>query len=198
MLLIVPGIIFGIWFWLVTPIVVIEGPGRASALCRSRELTRGYRGRILGAILLHRVLFFICVGIVVWFFGARGLSVWYFLAFQDCLLAVLMQTSTVMGLLMYLGIAARGKAWCSACRHPLVRGSGEQCPKCGLLPLPESQPAGGRRSSRVGRVLGYGAAALGGVVLMIVAIVALAWGPLVRSMQQDDLAFYRERIQASP
>jgi MFS family permease len=64
LLLIIPGVIFSLWFLIIAPVVVLEGVGGTSAMGRSRELMRGNLGKgfslmfvvgilcaILGAIL---------------------------------------------------------------------------------------------------------------------------------------------------
>ena len=44
-LLIVPGIIFSLWFYVLVPVVVLEGVTGTAALGRSRELMRGNLGK---------------------------------------------------------------------------------------------------------------------------------------------------------
>jgi hypothetical protein len=53
MLLVVPGIYFYLWFFVVVPVVVIEGLGGTKALGRSRELMRDniVKGFLLGLVL---------------------------------------------------------------------------------------------------------------------------------------------------
>lgn len=50
-LLIVPGIVLWLMFWVAVPAAVVEG-GFASALRRSHELTRGHKWRVLGLFML--------------------------------------------------------------------------------------------------------------------------------------------------
>ena len=45
-LCVVPGVIFGLWFYVVVRIVVLEGVAGPAAMGRSRELTRGNLGKI--------------------------------------------------------------------------------------------------------------------------------------------------------
>ena len=76
-LLIVPGIIFSLWFYVLVPVVVLEGVAGTTALGRSRELMRGNLGKaflvgllvglvaaILGAIIGAGI------GLVMGLFGA--------------------------------------------------------------------------------------------------------------------------------
>jgi len=51
-ILIIPGIIFYVMYALVSQVVVVEGLSGTAALSRSAELTSGFRGRILGILLL--------------------------------------------------------------------------------------------------------------------------------------------------
>ncbi len=46
-LLIVPGILFSIWFAFIAQVVVVEDLSGSAALGRSRDLTKGFRGRVL-------------------------------------------------------------------------------------------------------------------------------------------------------
>ena len=55
-LLIVPGIIFAIWFVFVTQVVMVEGMGGSKALSRSKSLTEGHRGRIFGILFVMGLL----------------------------------------------------------------------------------------------------------------------------------------------
>ncbi len=63
-LCIVPGIIFWSWYALVAEVVVVEGLGAEKAMKRSKELTAGFRGRVLGLLLLFIVIALIPTGAV--------------------------------------------------------------------------------------------------------------------------------------
>jgi hypothetical protein len=63
-LCIVPGIIFWSWYALVAQVVVVEGLGANAALNRSKDLTAGFRGRVLGLLLLFIVIALIPTGAV--------------------------------------------------------------------------------------------------------------------------------------
>src|SRR5690606_8224228 len=52
MLLIVPGLIVAAMYFAVYPAVVVEDRGPLNAFGRSRELSRGGRGRILGVLVV--------------------------------------------------------------------------------------------------------------------------------------------------
>jgi hypothetical protein len=58
LLLLVPGIILALMWWVFVPVMVIEGAGIGQAFGRSRGLTRGHRWGILGLLLI--------VGVAQW------------------------------------------------------------------------------------------------------------------------------------
>ena len=64
LLLIVPGILFQTWFFLISPVVFLEGTGYASALGRSRELVRGYFWRTFSFIVVMGLLGFAMIGAI--------------------------------------------------------------------------------------------------------------------------------------
>jgi hypothetical protein len=55
-LLIVPGIIFYLWYALATQVVMLERRGGTAAMSRSKFLTEGFRGRIFGIYILITLL----------------------------------------------------------------------------------------------------------------------------------------------
>ncbi len=64
MLLVVPGIVFSIWFIFTSSVVVLEGLGGTSAMGRSRELARGNAGKIiLLAVLIWILSWLLGVGV---------------------------------------------------------------------------------------------------------------------------------------
>jgi hypothetical protein len=64
MLLIIPGIILALMWWVYVPAIVVERKGIIEAFGRSRELTRGRRWHILG-LLVVLVILMIVVSVVV-------------------------------------------------------------------------------------------------------------------------------------
>jgi hypothetical protein len=52
LLLVVPGLVFFLMYWLVIPVVVMERPGVRASLRRSAQLTKGVRWRLFGTILV--------------------------------------------------------------------------------------------------------------------------------------------------
>jgi hypothetical protein len=56
MLLIIPGIIFALWYSLSTQVVMLENCGGTKAMARSKQLTEGFRGRIFGLLVLTGIL----------------------------------------------------------------------------------------------------------------------------------------------
>jgi len=66
MLLIIPGVILALMWWVYVPTIVVEGKGIIEAFGRSRELTRGRRWHLLGLLVIVVVLT-ILVGVIVQF-----------------------------------------------------------------------------------------------------------------------------------
>ena len=61
LLLIIPGIIFGVWFSLASYIYIIEGTGGTGALKRSKQLVKGNWWYVLGAPLVCGIIYGICI-----------------------------------------------------------------------------------------------------------------------------------------
>jgi hypothetical protein len=56
MLLVIPGIILALMWWVLVPAIVVEGVGVDSAFKRSGDLTRGHRWGIFGILVLVAVI----------------------------------------------------------------------------------------------------------------------------------------------
>ena len=69
LLLVVPGIVLWLMFWVAAPVAAIEG-GVVSALRRSHELTNGHKWPLLGVVALLLLLIFLfvlaLVGAIAW------------------------------------------------------------------------------------------------------------------------------------
>jgi hypothetical protein len=63
-LLIVPGIILGIMWYVATPVCVVEQKGPLASLGRSSEITKGHRWKIFGMVLLLFIVAAIVGGII--------------------------------------------------------------------------------------------------------------------------------------
>lgn len=63
-LLIIPGIIFSVWFSVFEPVTVIEDSGYAKALGRSKFLVKGYFWRTFGFFIVTALLSFAVAGIL--------------------------------------------------------------------------------------------------------------------------------------
>lgn len=112
LMLIVPGIIFAFWFYVVAPVVVLEGISGTSALGRSRELMRGNIGK---AFLLGLVLA-ILGGIIGAILGAiNGFIPWPHPAiatfFQTLIQAVVLPIQTAAVILFYYDLRIRKEAF---------------------------------------------------------------------------------------
>ncbi len=55
-LLVIPGVIFSLMFYVAVPVAVIEKPGVAAALSRSKQLTDGFKSQIFGMSFLIGLL----------------------------------------------------------------------------------------------------------------------------------------------
>lgn len=90
-LLVIPGIIFAIWFIFSSAIFIVEDIGGLQALLKSKEYTRGYwwaiLGRLITFVLLSFVIFLI-VNIPVLFWGIKALV---FTQFANILLVFLLR-----------------------------------------------------------------------------------------------------------
>lgn len=79
-LLVVPGIIFAIWFYLASFIVILEGDRGFNALFKSRAYIAGHELGIAGRIVVFALLYFFAIfliNFIVLFLGASGQ--WLFL-----------------------------------------------------------------------------------------------------------------------
>jgi UPF0716 family protein affecting phage T7 exclusion len=102
-LLVIPGVVAMVKLILTDAIVAIEADRESEALERSRELTEGRRWRIFGVLLPVMVVELAGTFVVLDALGA-GTSSRVVIALVDSLLSVGGQWSTVVVLLLYLGI----------------------------------------------------------------------------------------------
>lgn len=84
LLLLIPGIILMVMWWIVNPVLVVEGAGVGEAFGRSRALTSGRRWQIFGILLLVGVIYWVVSYVLALVGGAVGLMV------QQLLSAVVM------------------------------------------------------------------------------------------------------------
>jgi len=71
-LLIIPGIILLVRYWVAVPVTVIESPGASASLRRSEELTAGNRWRVLAIAILMNVFVVIAMLLLG---GAAGILI---------------------------------------------------------------------------------------------------------------------------
>jgi hypothetical protein len=74
-LLIVPGIILAIMWYVATPVCVVEQKGPLASLGRSSEITKGHRWKIFGMVLLLIIVAAIVGGIIGVLLGLTGSSI---------------------------------------------------------------------------------------------------------------------------
>ena len=80
LLLVVPGIILFVMFWVAIPVAVVEGPGVIDSLKRSAFLTKGNRWRIFGlVIVLWLTMTVISMAISVAFAAAEAWAVYAYI-----------------------------------------------------------------------------------------------------------------------
>lgn len=103
-LLIIPGIVFAVWFVFVDAIVSIEGDKQPNVLRRSRKITRGHRWMLFFSGVIAFVLIFFAAAV-------SGLPLafidhWIISAVVDCLFDVVFQILPIMFLLAYLNFVS--------------------------------------------------------------------------------------------
>jgi hypothetical protein len=77
-LLIIPGIVFYVWFVLCQVVVVLEGKWGRDALKRSKELGKGFYLRILVVLIIMIVLMlipFFAIGFISFFMGGEAVVI---------------------------------------------------------------------------------------------------------------------------
>jgi hypothetical protein len=72
MLLFVPGVILALMWWVLIPVLVIEGTGIGESFGRSRALTSGHRWGIFGILLIVAVVLLVINWLVGMLGGALG------------------------------------------------------------------------------------------------------------------------------
>lgn len=73
LLLVIPGIILSMVFWVAIPVCVAENLGASASLSRSAGLTKGYRWQVFGIVLLLTVIS-IAIGAIVGLASGLGLG----------------------------------------------------------------------------------------------------------------------------
>lgn len=137
-LLIVPGILFAVWLFLVTPVVAIEGKRHPGVFERSKKLTEGYRGVICGALLLLILVFFV-LGMTCGFIDAI-VGEWWVTAIASFVLSLVTPVLAVMMTITYLAIMSGGRGLCANCGYNLMGNTSGVCPECGTMIPPTVEP----------------------------------------------------------
>lgn len=110
-LLIVPGIIFAFWFYVLIPVVVLEGVGGTAALGRSRELMRGNIGKAFLVGLLAGLVAAIIGGVLGFLLGLAQPPYIVLVFAQTLLHAVLLPIQTAPIILLYYDLRIRKEAF---------------------------------------------------------------------------------------
>jgi hypothetical protein len=106
-LLVIPGIILYLAFELVYPIAVLEGGSPTEILKRSYAMTKGHRWNILGATIVMSILLAVAsapVTILVASLAFSGMNYWPLQALAAIISDILTQGTTILSLVIYLGI----------------------------------------------------------------------------------------------
>jgi hypothetical protein len=112
LLLIVPGIIFSLWFLLITPVVILECKSGSKAMGRSRELMRGNlnKGFVLGlTVWVFGFLFGLALGTLTSWAPLPHPAVRLFL--NTVLQAIILPIQTAPWILLYYDLRIRKEAF---------------------------------------------------------------------------------------
>jgi hypothetical protein len=123
-LLIVPGLVFSVWYMFAGSVMVLEGFGGKAALRRSRELGRGFYLRNVGVSLVTGVILGVSMVVisgvlgaflgVLWVrLGVRDIAVWNELVGSVVSFAVT-PVGIVAGVLLYYDMRARKEGYAAA------------------------------------------------------------------------------------
>lgn len=112
LLLIVPGVIFSLWFLVVGPVVILEGAGVVQSLGRSRELMRGNLGKGFAVQFLANLL----AGIIAFLLGLLvGMIPWPHEAFSvlavNLIQALVLPIQVAPTILLYYDLRIRKEAF---------------------------------------------------------------------------------------
>jgi len=103
LLLIVPGVIFAIYFALTTQAIVVEDVSAKGGMSRSKELASGNKGKVCGLLVLVTII----GAIIGWIFGAAGEALGFLLPAQSEMTAmVISQSSSLIGQVLAAPIGA--------------------------------------------------------------------------------------------
>jgi hypothetical protein len=112
LLFIIPGIIFSLWFFILAPVVVLEGLAGTKALGRSRELMRGNLGKAFLLGLLVSILGGIIGGVlgavaqlIPWPHPSLGIF------FNTAVQAIVLPIQTAPVILLYYDLRIRKEAF---------------------------------------------------------------------------------------
>lgn len=114
-LLILPALLFGVWFMFASPVVVLEGKWGGAALKRSLALGKGFFLRNLAVVIVLMLVSYLAGGLVGLLFGllvpeSVG-SFWFRTVIAALQAAVALPISTISFVLMYYDMRVRKEAY---------------------------------------------------------------------------------------
>ncbi len=116
MLLIVPGVIFSLWFWLTAQVVVVENLSATQAMGRSKALASGNLGKIFAVGFTVGLISLIISGIIQWTGGFLAIAaigtnmMWMQVItglFGIIASVIVLPISTAAGILLYYDLRIR-------------------------------------------------------------------------------------------
>ena len=101
LLLVVPGVIFGVWFSLAPMVLIFEGVGGVTALKKSKFLVKGYFKKVLG----YSILIGIIIGAINGFISAfQNVSFGFLVLFFEAVAALALMFEFIFITYLYLEI----------------------------------------------------------------------------------------------
>ncbi|MCC6681071.1 MAG: hypothetical protein IT445_09235 [Phycisphaeraceae bacterium] len=145
-LLIVPGLIFMVWFYLTDVVVAAEGRNHPGVLNRSRELVRGNGWHVLASIVVLSLIMLgvgIVAGVLMDIIPELGqfddtILMGYLIVVNtlfNSALSLLVWLYTAVAVVAYMDGVGSHLRECSACGYNLTGNVSGRCPECGK-PIP--------------------------------------------------------------
>lgn len=116
-LLVIPGIVFTLWFLFAVSIVILEEQWAGTALKRSKALGKGFHLRNLGVLVVMFIISVVVGGILGATIGAFIMSMFGRIAFElfvNCIETIFAPLGVCAAILMYYDLRVRKEAYNSA------------------------------------------------------------------------------------